>query len=168
MRADVLNEAGLRLAAELRARFDARAGIPAPFPDSGEDLGAIDFAPSAVLAAIVARPEPTMLLTTRNANLRAHAGQVAFPGGRADAEDDGPVATALREAQEEIALPPRRGDSDRRGRAASSTAQRLFDRSRRRRHPARSAARRRTNARSPTSSRCRSPRSLDAGNQTLR
>jgi 8-oxo-dGTP pyrophosphatase MutT (NUDIX family) len=95
-----------RLADELHARFHARADIPAPFPNSGENLGDLDFAPSAVLAAIVDRPVPTMLFTTRNANLRAHAGQVAFPGGRADPEDDGPTATALREAQEEIALPP--------------------------------------------------------------
>jgi 8-oxo-dGTP pyrophosphatase MutT (NUDIX family) len=100
----MLSAAGQRFAEEIGARFHARADIPAPFP--GEGQIDIDFAPSAVLAAIVDRPEPTMLFTTRNANLRAHAGQVAFPGGRADPEDTGPVATALREAWEEIALPP--------------------------------------------------------------
>lgn len=36
--------------------------------------------------------------------MRKHAGQVAFPGGRVDPEDDGPIAAALREAHEEVAL----------------------------------------------------------------
>lgn len=61
---------------------------------------------AAVLIAVVDRPEPSLLLTRRNASLRLHAGQVAFPGGRIDAEDANPVAAALREAQEEVALPP--------------------------------------------------------------
>ena len=61
--------------------------------------------PAAVLVAIVDRPEPGVILTVRNDLMRKHAGQVAFPGGRIDPEDDGPVAAALREAEEEIALP---------------------------------------------------------------
>ncbi len=64
--------------------------------------------PAAVLIAAVDRPEPSLLLTRRNASLRRHAGQVAFPGGRIDPEDANPVAAALREAQEEVALPPHR------------------------------------------------------------
>lgn len=64
-------------------------------------------AAAAVLLGIVQRPEPTVLLTQRTAHLSSHSGQVAFPGGRADPEDDGPVGTALREAQEEIGLDPR-------------------------------------------------------------
>ena len=63
------------------------------------------WVPAAVLVAIVDRPDPGVLLTLRNAALRHHAGQIAFPGGRMDPEDDGPVAAALREAEEEIGLP---------------------------------------------------------------
>lgn len=66
--------------------------------------------PAAVLIAAVDRPEPSVLLTRRHAGLRRHAGQVAFPGGRIDPEDADPVAAALREAQEEVALPPHRVD----------------------------------------------------------
>ena len=59
-----------------------------------------------VLVAVTGRAEPGVILTQRTTTLRRHAGQVAFPGGRIDPEDDGPVAAALREAWEEIALPP--------------------------------------------------------------
>lgn len=61
--------------------------------------------PAAVLIAVTDRADPGVILTQRNANMRRHAGQIAFPGGRIDPEDDGPVAAALREAEEEIALP---------------------------------------------------------------
>ncbi len=49
---------------------------------------------------------PDVLLTQRAATLRAHPGQVAFPGGRLEDTDDGPGACALREAQEETGLDP--------------------------------------------------------------
>ncbi|AHG22139.1 NUDIX hydrolase [Chania multitudinisentens RB-25] len=62
--------------------------------------------PAAVLIPIVCRPEPTLLLTRRADSLRKHAGQVAFPGGKTDAEDSSAIITALREAQEEVAIPP--------------------------------------------------------------
>jgi 8-oxo-dGTP pyrophosphatase MutT (NUDIX family) len=62
--------------------------------------------PAAVLVAITDRAEPGLILTQRNANLRSHPGQVAFPGGRIDPGDDGPVSAALREAKEEIGLEP--------------------------------------------------------------
>ena len=68
------------------------------------------FVPAAVLIAIVDRPDPGVILTLRQAGMRRHPGQIAFPGGRIDPEDDGPVAAALREAHEEIGLDPTRVD----------------------------------------------------------
>ena len=63
--------------------------------------------PAAVLFPIVQRPQGhTVLLTQRTDHLRDHAGQVSFPGGRVDAVDVSPQATALRETQEEIGLSP--------------------------------------------------------------
>lgn len=61
---------------------------------------------AAVLVPIVRRPEPGLLLTQRSATLRKHPGQVAFPGGAVDSTDATPIAAALREAQEEVAIPP--------------------------------------------------------------
>jgi len=49
---------------------------------------------------------PRLLLTKRSSALRHHPGQIAFPGGKAEAGDSTPEDTALREAQEEIGLPP--------------------------------------------------------------
>jgi 8-oxo-dGTP pyrophosphatase MutT (NUDIX family) len=73
-------------------------------PVPGGNLATLTAA--AVLVPIVDAPVPRLLLTVRHAGLRAHAGQVAFPGGRIDPEDEGPVGAALREAWEEIGLPP--------------------------------------------------------------
>jgi 8-oxo-dGTP pyrophosphatase MutT (NUDIX family) len=63
--------------------------------------------PAAVLVPILRGLEGlSVLLTERTASLRQHAGQVAFPGGRIDEGDEGPVAAALREAEEETGLDP--------------------------------------------------------------
>jgi len=62
---------------------------------------------AAVLVPVTDRAEPGVILTQRTDTLRNHAGQVAFPGGRADPGDIDLVATALREAEEEIGLPAR-------------------------------------------------------------
>jgi len=60
---------------------------------------------AAVLIPIVDRHEgPTVLFTQRSGALRSHSGQIAFPGGRIDPGDDGPLGAALREAEEEIGL----------------------------------------------------------------
>ncbi len=65
---------------------------------------------AAVLIPIVlhslAQGGPTVLLTQRTAHLSNHAGQIAFPGGKVDASDADPIAAALREAWEEVGLPP--------------------------------------------------------------
>lgn len=67
------------------------------------------FTPAAVLVPIVMRQGGmTVILTRRATHLSRHAGQISFPGGRADPEDKDPIATALRESQEEISLDPSR------------------------------------------------------------
>ena len=62
--------------------------------------------PAAVLIPITDRAEPGVILTQRPTSMRKHPGQVAFPGGRMDDSDADEIAAALREAEEEIALPP--------------------------------------------------------------
>ena len=64
-----------------------------------------DYREAAVLIPITDRPDPGVILTQRPEWLRSHAGQVAFPGGKIDAEDTNAIAAALREAEEELAIP---------------------------------------------------------------
>ncbi len=62
---------------------------------------------AAVLLGLVERPDGLhVILTERAAHLKDHPGQISFPGGRIEASDDGPVAAALREAEEEVRLRP--------------------------------------------------------------
>ena len=75
-------------------------------PALWERAGVSATKPAAVLVPIVDRDEPTVILTIRTQELANHAGQVAFPGGKIDPEDESPVAAALREAKEEIGLAP--------------------------------------------------------------
>jgi 8-oxo-dGTP pyrophosphatase MutT (NUDIX family) len=64
---------------------------------------------AAVLLPLYGWPdEPGLVFTERRADLRRHAGEISFPGGRRDDADPGLAATALREAQEEIGLDPSR------------------------------------------------------------
>ncbi|WP_010543432.1 CoA pyrophosphatase [Sphingomonas elodea] len=99
----------MRLADRLRRALAGRPAQATPLLPG--DHAFIDPAqvPSAaaVLVAVTDRDTPGVLLTRRNANLRRHAGQIAFPGGRIDPGDADAVEAALREAEEEIALPRR-------------------------------------------------------------
>ena len=77
--------------------FDLNTGLPLPS----------DTRPGGVLIAFdVTGPSARLILTRRSMALRHHPGQIAFPGGGVDPGDDGPVGAALREASEEIGLPP--------------------------------------------------------------
>lgn len=93
----------MNLSARLR---EALAKPPSEPLLTGDDWEADDIpAPAAVLIAVTDRGEPGIILTVRHADLRTHAGQVAFPGGRIDADEDVTDA-ALREAWEELGLEP--------------------------------------------------------------
>jgi 8-oxo-dGTP pyrophosphatase MutT (NUDIX family) len=94
--------------AALRDRLRRRT--PPAFAVYGDDR--IGGEPSAITAASVLVPIVahrdglTVLFTKRTVHLKAHSGQVSFPGGRAEPSDPTPEFTALRESQEEIGLAP--------------------------------------------------------------
>jgi 8-oxo-dGTP pyrophosphatase MutT (NUDIX family) len=83
-------------------------GVWGPIDPSQQRFYPRDPVPAAVLMPLVERPELTMLFTQRAPDLRNHAGQISFPGGRIESHDQGsPRVAALREAREEIALEER-------------------------------------------------------------
>ena len=91
----------------LADRLKAALALPPPPGLMAGDLVELpdaELQPAAVLVAITDRPEPGLHLTLRRADMRSHAGQVAFPGGKIDPGEDA-TAAALREAEEEIGLP---------------------------------------------------------------
>ncbi len=68
-----------------------------------------DLIDASVLIPIIDRPKGlSILFTQRSQNLKNHPGQVSFPGGRAEINDQDAIATALRESHEEIGLLPER------------------------------------------------------------
>ncbi len=90
-----------------------RALLPLSAPPTGpawnhadmtEFLGSSQREPAAVLVGFREGVQPRLVLTVRTDHLHAHAGQVAFPGGRSEPADDDALATALRESEEEIGL----------------------------------------------------------------
>ena len=99
---------------ELSALRERLSGDTAP-PEAvallarSDDAAGLNEGPlrhAAVLVPVVHGTAPGVLLTLRAEHLRAHAGQVAFPGGRIEPEDGSTEAAALREAQEEVGLDP--------------------------------------------------------------
>ncbi len=98
---------------DLRDRL-AAAGAAAGAASSDFDLNPDVVLPegrklraAAVLVAVIHAPGgPELLLTKRSPRLKHHPGQVAFPGGKLDAADVDATAAALREAHEEVGLPP--------------------------------------------------------------
>jgi 8-oxo-dGTP pyrophosphatase MutT (NUDIX family) len=95
----------VNLAARLRARLEATAARDVPFKNDMRALMEGPAIAAAVLIAVTDRAEPGLILTMRPETMRRHPGQIAFPGGRVDPEDVDDIAAALREADEEIALP---------------------------------------------------------------
>jgi 8-oxo-dGTP pyrophosphatase MutT (NUDIX family) len=89
--------------AALRRRF---AAPPLWEPETKIERRFVEREPAhaSVLIPLVLRAEMTVLLTQRTDHLNDHPGQISFPGGRAEATDADAVATALREAHEEIGL----------------------------------------------------------------
>lgn len=82
---------------------------PPPMPgwnhaDMTALLGTAERQPAAVLLGFREGVQPRLVLTVRTDHLQAHAGQVAFPGGRTDPSDGSALITALRESEEEIGL----------------------------------------------------------------
>ncbi len=83
-------------------------GLSAQDSDKYRSLFPVSPIPAAVLVPLVERPEGlTVLLTQRATQLRNHAGQISFPGGRIEAHDADVRSAALREAREEIGLDER-------------------------------------------------------------
>jgi 8-oxo-dGTP pyrophosphatase MutT (NUDIX family) len=91
------------------------SGLPVPPAPIGSDFslsGVVpipeSWKPASVLVPLIDRaPGVTVLLTQRTADMPSHAGQIAFPGGRRQADDPDAVATALRETEEEVGIAAR-------------------------------------------------------------
>ena len=94
----------MSLADSIRAAL-AEPAAQEPLEGDLPELRALAEVPAAVLVAVTDRSDPGVILTIRLDNMRTHAGQVAFPGGRLDPGEDA-VGAALREAHEEILLDP--------------------------------------------------------------
>lgn len=91
----------------LRAQFSGVQGSRAARPETALPAGGAPLRPASVLIPVIERdPGLTVLFTRRTDHLQAHAGQISFPGGGAEPADASPIATALRETEEEIGLQP--------------------------------------------------------------
>jgi 8-oxo-dGTP pyrophosphatase MutT (NUDIX family) len=91
--------------AGLRERLKRTPPAFSVYGDDGGEREGMALTAAAVLVPIVDHPSaPSVIFTKRTSHLKAHSGQVSFPGGRAEPEDPTPEFTALREAHEEIGL----------------------------------------------------------------
>jgi 8-oxo-dGTP pyrophosphatase MutT (NUDIX family) len=72
---------------------------PEPVPPPGDRLGSV------LVPILVSTSEPRLVFTRRTETLSRHAGEISFPGGLADEGEDA-TSAALREAEEELGLPP--------------------------------------------------------------
>jgi 8-oxo-dGTP pyrophosphatase MutT (NUDIX family) len=89
----------------IKARFMAPPVWQPEITDEHPYVAAHQCQPAAVLIVLAQREQGlNVLLTRRTTHLSHHAGQISFPGGRHEAQDSDAIATALREAQEEIGL----------------------------------------------------------------
>ena len=109
--ADFVSLVRARLTLDVPAGLTDEAIVPPPGDHALDPMTAAiakvrPIRPAAVLVPVVAREEPMVLLTQRTAHLKDHAGQISFPGGKIERADASPMAAALREAEEEIGLPP--------------------------------------------------------------
>jgi len=89
----------------LQRLFDEGHGVELPGLRNDARFAPAEIRPAAVLIAVTDRPRPGVLLTHRPEDMRAHPGQVAFPGGKLDPGENA-VEAALREAHEELAISP--------------------------------------------------------------
>jgi 8-oxo-dGTP pyrophosphatase MutT (NUDIX family) len=87
----------------LKLLFDEGHGVELPGLLNQGQFAPPEIRPAAVLIAVTDRPEPGVLMIHRPEDMRAHPGQVAFPGGKLDPGEDA-VEAALREAHEELAI----------------------------------------------------------------
>lgn len=91
--------------AGLKERLKGTPPAFSVYGDDGAGRGEVAHTAASVLVPIVDRASGlSVIFTKRTTHLKAHSGQVSFPGGRAEPEDPTPEFTALREAQEEIGL----------------------------------------------------------------
>lgn len=93
---------------DLPGRVSHRRLAPDGRGSDDEPTGTATLRYAAVLVAVFDADDPSVLLIRRPDDGTPHAGELAFPGGRYEAGETFPVGTALREAQEEIALDPDR------------------------------------------------------------
>lgn len=98
------------LSVRIRKSLYPLEALPAGEPWNLDELDGLlpeteNLTPAAVVVGLVPRPSgTTVVLTMRNADLRQHAGQVSFPGGRIEPQDNGPAEAAIRETEEETAI----------------------------------------------------------------